>query len=132
MHHDDAGGNEWRFPRIEGGRGVLVGADHECDDHLDVEGYDPYAAPDRLPWSWFAELENDREQGFAYWWDGSAWARIYYPEFIGDDGSGLLLSRLATAEDALRRFPFAPVEPRKTGRTGETVRAVAPRRSSGS
>ncbi|MCY9785227.1 hypothetical protein KIK06_15190 [Nocardiopsis sp. EMB25] len=100
VHHDDAGGNEWRLARIAGGRGVLVGADHECDDHVDIEGYDPYAGPDWLPWTWFTELENRREQGFAYWWDGAVWARIDYPDLIDDDGLGFLLPHLSTAERA--------------------------------
>ncbi|MFI6578054.1 hypothetical protein ACIBFB_19875 [Nocardiopsis sp. NPDC050513] len=100
VHHDDAGGNEWRLARIEGGRGVLVGADHQCDEHIDIEGYDPYAGPDWLPWTWFTELENQREQGFAYWWDGAAWARIDYPDLIDNDGLNLLLPHLSTAENA--------------------------------
>ncbi|MFE3459581.1 hypothetical protein ACFXKD_18730 [Nocardiopsis aegyptia] len=103
VHHDDRGGNEWRLARIEGGRGVLVGADHECDDHTDIEGYDPYAGPGWLPWTWFTELENKREQGFAYWWDGTEWARIAYPDLIDNDGLNLLLPHLCTAEAAVGR-----------------------------
>ncbi|MBR8741216.1 hypothetical protein [Nocardiopsis sp. MG754419] len=100
VHHDDAGGNEWRLTRVEGGRGVLVGADHECDEHVDIEGYDPYSGPDWLPWTWFTTLEQQREQGFAYWWDGSAWDRIDYPDIIDNDGLDLLLTHLSTAERA--------------------------------
>ncbi|MBE3000814.1 hypothetical protein IDM40_19255 [Nocardiopsis sp. HNM0947] len=103
VHHDDSGGNEWRLTRLEGGRGVLVGADHECDDHSSVEGFDPYAGPDWLPWDLLAELEDDREQGFAYWWDGARWDRIDYPDIIGNDGLNLLLKHLATRESALSR-----------------------------
>lgn len=100
VHHDDSGGNEWRLARLQGGRGVLVGADHECDEHVDLEGYDPYAGPDWLPWTWFTALENKREQGFAYWWDGDAWDRIDYPDVIDNDGLDLLLTHLSTAEEA--------------------------------
>lgn len=101
VHHDDGGGNEWRLTRVGGGRGVLVGADHECDDHMFVDGYDPYLGPDWLPWDWCTELERDREQGFVYWWDGMRWARIDYPDLIGNDGLDLLLTHLAARENTL-------------------------------
>ncbi|MFF8768342.1 hypothetical protein ACF07Q_27840 [Nocardiopsis dassonvillei] len=103
VHHNDGGGNEWRLARIEGGRGVLVGADHECDDYMDVEGYDPYAGPEWLPWTWFTALENNREQGFAYWWDGAAWDRIDYPDLIDNDGLNLLLPHVSTVEQAVEK-----------------------------
>lgn len=50
VRHDDGGGNEWRLTLVEGGRGVLVGVDHECGAHVDIKGYDPYVGPDR-PWT---------------------------------------------------------------------------------
>lgn len=103
VHHDDAGGNEWRLARLQDGRGVLVGADHECDEHVDIEGYDPYAGPAWLPWTWFTALENNREQGFAYWWDGTVWDRIDYPDLIDNDGLDLLLTHLSTAKEATGR-----------------------------
>ncbi|MEE2038970.1 hypothetical protein Q8791_17275 [Nocardiopsis sp. CT-R113] len=103
VHHDDGGGNEWQLARIEGGRGVLVGVDHECGYHMDIEGYDPYAGPDWLPWTWFTALENNREQGFAYWWGGSSWDRIDYPDLIDNDGLDLLLTHLSTAVEATEK-----------------------------
>ncbi|MEC3894068.1 hypothetical protein ACFWZ7_01130 [Nocardiopsis alba] len=103
VHHDDAGGNEWRLARLDDGRGVLVGADHECDEHVDIEGYDPYVGPDWLPWTWFTELESGREQGFAYWWDGAVWDRIDYPDIIDNDGLNLLLTHLSTTERTVER-----------------------------
>ncbi|WP_233571027.1 hypothetical protein [Nocardiopsis sp. Huas11] len=112
VHHDDAGGNEWRLARVEGGRGVLAGADHECDIHIDLPGYDPYAGPDWLPWTWFTSLENHREQAFAYWWDGTAWDRIDYPDAITNDGLDMLLPHLCTTERAAGQvLDFLDVSP---------------------
>ncbi|XKK38933.1 hypothetical protein HFP72_31645 [Nocardiopsis sp. ARC36] len=67
---DNSGGSKWRLARVQGGHGVLVGAAREGDERIDLEGYAPYAGPDRLPRTWFTASENDREQGSAYWRDG--------------------------------------------------------------
>lgn len=102
VHHDGASGNEWRLARLQGGRGVLAGAGRECVEHIELDGFDPYDGPDWLPWTWFTELENQREQGFAYWWDGAAWDRVDYPDVIDNDGLNLLLTTLSTEKDTIR------------------------------
>lgn len=90
VEYDDGGGNEWRLTPVEGGRGVLVGVDLECDAHTRIGGFDPYSGPEWLPWDWFTELQQNREQGFAYWWDGTSWNRVAYPDSIDNDGLDLL------------------------------------------
>ncbi|NKZ00444.1 hypothetical protein [Nocardiopsis alborubida] len=70
-----------------------------------------------MPWTWFTALENDREQGFAYWWDGTAWDRIDYPDLIDDDGLGLLLPHLSATEKETERVLRSPTcgLPRRSG-----------------
>ncbi|PDP84587.1 hypothetical protein CQJ94_26260 [Glycomyces fuscus] len=125
--YDDGGGNTWRLLRLEGGRGLLIGFDHECDDFVDDDEFDVFEdGPDWLPWDWMLDLETRENIGFVYWWDGTAWARTPYPEYVERDGVGWLLPHLFTAEDLTvwltgKRFDLA----------GEEQRALLARRLPG-
>ncbi|MEU3017449.1 hypothetical protein ABZ635_08675 [Nocardiopsis sp. NPDC007018] len=111
VHHDDAGGNEWRLTRVQGGRGVLVGIDHECGPPFD-ESTNLYDGPDWLPWTWLAELEDRREQGLAYWWDGESWDRVDYSDDAENDGLDLLLTHVSTARETVTKvLDFLDLDP---------------------
>ncbi|MBB6173860.1 hypothetical protein HNR23_003920 [Nocardiopsis mwathae] len=110
LHFDDGGGNEWSLVRIEGGRAVLVGHDHECSDTYDFHPtpIDFLAGgPDWLPWEWLADYEDREPVGFLYWWDGAVWSRVPYPDGVDDDGLGMLVERISSIEravDEVREF----------------------------
>lgn len=100
IHYDDGGGNEWWLLRVEGGRALLIGQDHEADSVFAHEEGDRFEdGPDWLPWDWMLDLEAEENIGFAYWWDGHRWAHTPYPEDVSTDGVGLLLSHLFDVDD---------------------------------
>ena len=85
---DDGGGSWWRLQWVEGGRAVLAGCDRDHSDTIDPpEPLDLLSGgPDWLPWEWLTGKEVLDWVGFVYWWDGAVWARVPYPEDVGDDG----------------------------------------------
>lgn len=106
IRYDDSGGNDWWLLRLEGGRGVLIGQDHESDTvYLDEEGGDLFRdGPDWLPWELLLDHERDNNVGFLYWWDGQAWDRTPYPDHIGRDGVHLNLGGVLSEEGLLERL----------------------------
>lgn len=125
IRYDDYGGNHWWLLRVEGGRGVLVGQDHESDTiFLDEEGGDLFGdGPDWLPWTWLLNHEQRHNIGFLYWWDGRNWARTPYPDGIREDGVRLNLENLLTEEGLVERLTDS------TGRgeeNGEEISALLP------
>jgi hypothetical protein len=121
---DDGGGNSWRLLCLEGGKGLLIGFDHECDEHIEDPALDVFAdAPAWLPWEWALDLEARGPIGFAYWWDGTCWARTPYPEYVTSDGIGWMLPPLLT-EDGFREWITGALE-RSTGHRGTSGAAAA-------
>ncbi|MCX4470039.1 hypothetical protein OOK41_06935 [Micromonospora sp. NBC_01655] len=86
-HHDDHGGNWARLVRVEGGRAVLFGYDHEYSDTVSVSPpLDLLAgAPAWLPWPELIRHAEADQLGYAYWYDGG-WSRVPYPEPLLPDG----------------------------------------------
>ena len=100
IHYDDGGGNEWWLLRLEGGRALLIGQDHESDSIFAHEEGDQFEdGPHWLPWDWMLDLEAEENIGFTYWWDGHRWAHTPYPDDVSMDGVGLLLPHLFDVDD---------------------------------
>ncbi|PDP86779.1 hypothetical protein CQJ94_15930 [Glycomyces fuscus] len=103
LRYHDGGSSDWYLAWCGGdGRAVIVGYDRDTSDstHSDKRPVDLFAeAPDWLPWEWVASHEARTNVGFAYWWDGRAWARGPYPDDW--EGDGLRLDRYASAEAAV-------------------------------
>ncbi|CAL9517984.1 hypothetical protein SUDANB121_03795 [Nocardiopsis dassonvillei] len=103
---EDGGGNWFRLVRVEGDRFLLVGWDRSGDTT------NPYRrptnlfaqAPAWLPWEWIGRAEERGVLGFAYWWDGEAWARSAYPEGVEADGVRVHTDPYLDAEHAARRI----------------------------
>ena len=87
-HLDDHGGNWSRLVRVEGGRAVLFGHDHEYSDTTTASPpIDLLAgAPGWLPWDELLPHVDGYGLGYCYWWESAGWERVDYP---GDPGDGL-------------------------------------------
>ncbi|WP_435112994.1 hypothetical protein [Nocardiopsis synnemataformans] len=103
LRYHNGGSSDWYLAWCgTEGRAVIVGYDRDTSDttHDDKRPVDLFAeAPDWLPWEWIAAHEARTNIGFAYWWDGRAWARGLYPDDWEDDG--LSLDRYASVEAAV-------------------------------
>lgn len=68
-HHDDHGGNWSRLVRVDGGRAVLFGYDHEYSDTVDATPpIDLLAgAPAWLPWPELLRHVADDQLGYVHW-----------------------------------------------------------------
>ncbi|MFE6387067.1 hypothetical protein [Nocardiopsis dassonvillei] len=103
LRYHDGGSSDWYLAWCGGdGRAVIVGYDRDTSDSTDngKRPVDLFAeAPAWLPWEWIAAHEARTNVGFAYWWDGRAWARGPYPDDW--EGDGLRLDRYASVEAAV-------------------------------
>ncbi|GAA1467740.1 hypothetical protein NE857_30960 [Nocardiopsis exhalans] len=102
LQMDDGGGNWWRMTRVEGGRILLVGWD---DTGKTIPSDEPpidllAGAPEWLPWEWVERAEERGDFGFAYWWDGT-WQRVPYPDWVEEDGLGIMLSPCSSVAELL-------------------------------
>ncbi|WDZ85268.1 hypothetical protein [Micromonospora cathayae] len=84
-HHDDHGGNWARLVRVDGGRAVLFGYDHEYSDTVDATPpVDLLAgAPAWLPWPELLRYVADDQLGYVHWYDRE-WSRVPYPAGLAD------------------------------------------------
>lgn len=138
LQMDDGGGNWWRMTRVGGGRFLLVGWDRTGETYSSDElPIDLLAgAPEWLPWEWVERVEERRgDFGFAYWWDGT-WQRVSYPDWVEEDGLGIMLSAWSAAaelvpelservDSALRYRKDAPAEFPEQETVEAVIRALA-------
>jgi hypothetical protein len=104
-HYDDHGGSWARLALVDGARAVLFGYDR---DHSATASSDPpvdllTGAPAWLPWGELAGLAAEGRLGFVAWHEQGRWARVRYPDRVGD-GLTEMVAAVLTGESALREL----------------------------
>lgn len=96
----------WRLELFEGDRALLTGQDSDGSyTHLRKPQVDLLAGgPDWLPWERLRADAADHVLGYAYWWQGGAWARAPYPDDLSDDGLGMSVPWAAPGGAGVRKL----------------------------